>query len=349
MCTRAFRRLSLLPAQNEMFDAVRKSSDLIFVVKLDAGALGRGIVLLHRNDEYVPIETGHVAQTYIESCLFCGKKIDLRIYVLVTSVDLLEIYVYRDGVVRICSDEYTTGTKEASLTNVSVNRKNACSDMSSISKLISEVFPDFERNGVDVHRLWKRIDRVIALSIIAGSRYLRDGVARCCPKTQYSRCFQILCFDVLLDKSMKPHVLEVNYRPMLDYYRGSERRMKVSMIRDAILIGAPVTQVQTMAIIRRWFDSKVSWDSVLASLHDLQESINEVKSNALEDGLFELILPAKSNRAKELFDKCILLAQSMPIEALPGFRPRSLIGEPKDARKMSTDKFVHVTNTNSVD
>lgn len=52
----------------------------------------------------------------------------MRIYVLVTSVDPLRIYVYHEGLARFASEPYAAQTskqnKYAHLTNYSINKKN---------------------------------------------------------------------------------------------------------------------------------------------------------------------------------------------------------------------------------
>jgi tubulin polyglutamylase TTLL11 len=48
-----------------------------------------------------------VVQKYISRPLLLNKyKFDFRIYVLVTQCDPLEAYIYRDGLVRLCTHPY---------------------------------------------------------------------------------------------------------------------------------------------------------------------------------------------------------------------------------------------------
>ena len=71
---------------------------------------------------------------YIDSpLLFNGFKFDLRIYVAVTSVNPLRLYIYEDGLTRFATCKYDTSNDDAGpkkakkfmhLTNFSVNKKN---------------------------------------------------------------------------------------------------------------------------------------------------------------------------------------------------------------------------------
>jgi hypothetical protein len=60
-------------------------------------------------------------------------------------------------------------------------------------------------------------DQVIALTIISGYVFISKGVAtKFGTNRSYSRCFQVLGFDVLLDQEANPYLLEVIDRPSLD-------------------------------------------------------------------------------------------------------------------------------------
>jgi len=59
--------------------------------------------------------------------LIDGYKFDLRVYVALTSVNPLRLYVYDEGLVRFASERYdTTDLKNvfSHLTNYSINKRN---------------------------------------------------------------------------------------------------------------------------------------------------------------------------------------------------------------------------------
>ena len=72
-----------------------------------------------------------LASEYISKVhLINGHKYDIRIYVIIASVDPLRIYVYREGQARFASEKYSlakTKIKDpfSHLTNYSVNKVNA--------------------------------------------------------------------------------------------------------------------------------------------------------------------------------------------------------------------------------
>lgn len=85
-----------------------------FILKPPLAARGEGIKLvtsLEQVDEmpdYIKAKIP-LAQRYVANpMLFFGHKMTFRIYAAVTSWDPLRIYVFPNGLVRICSEKYTT-------------------------------------------------------------------------------------------------------------------------------------------------------------------------------------------------------------------------------------------------
>ena len=130
-----FPRTWILPTEmadfRNQFDQHGNSlNNKIFIIKPDAGCQGRGIFLTKTWDK-VPFSENVVAQSYIKKPLLIeGFKFDLRLYCFVASVKPLRVYLFRDGLVRMCTEEYVKPTKHnldqscMHLTNYAINKHN---------------------------------------------------------------------------------------------------------------------------------------------------------------------------------------------------------------------------------
>ena len=93
-------------------------------------ARGNGIKVVNKWNQ-VPKSRPLIVQRYIaRPHLINNTKYDLRIYVLMTSLHPLRIYLYDEGLVRFSSKEYVTdndclGDVFMHLTNYSINKNSA--------------------------------------------------------------------------------------------------------------------------------------------------------------------------------------------------------------------------------
>jgi hypothetical protein len=226
---RHFPRTFIFPFQVARFVHYKQESCASFLYKPDSGSLGQGIRLIEPGGMFkVPKKALAVVQEFIPSYLIDNRKFDLRVYALVAGISPLRLYVYRDGVARFCSEESTGNSVYSYLTNVSLNKKNTGTDVSKISRLISEIMPILKNDGVDTERLWDEIDEAIGLTVLSAHLYLSASEQSFAPRSAYSRCFQILGFDILLDPHAHPWVLEVNYRPLLDAHRPDRKSTRLN-------------------------------------------------------------------------------------------------------------------------
>jgi len=99
------------------------------IVKPDLGAMGRGVFLAQTPDAIGACSESAVAQAYLEPFLIDGLKFDLRLYVLIASVDLLRLHSFREGMARFCTERYAPPIREnldeacRHLTSCAVNRR----------------------------------------------------------------------------------------------------------------------------------------------------------------------------------------------------------------------------------
>lgn len=212
--------------------STRSRSQDIFILKPDAGSQGEGIILTNNPQSLcltpAVLTKPSVVQVYVAEPFLIEKlKFDLRVYVVVKSLEPLEFYICREGLARFCTERYQKPTSKnlhkcfMHLTNYSLNKRStnyvqSDADDSGSKRKISSVFKLLNEQGCDVIKVWKDIDDLVCKTIIAvvPALKLEMHIATAELKKQL-KCFQILGFDILLDTNLKPYLLEVNSSPSL--------------------------------------------------------------------------------------------------------------------------------------
>jgi hypothetical protein len=152
--------------------------DNIWIVKPSSSSRGRGIFLLTDLSD-VPKDEPHVVSKYISNpLLVSGYKFDVRLYVLVTSIDPMRVYIYNEGLVRFASEPYSNsekGSKFSHLTNYSINKnnasfvqnKNATEQDVGNKWSLSALQAHFKNLGIDLELMWGKIYDAVLKSLIS--------------------------------------------------------------------------------------------------------------------------------------------------------------------------------------
>ncbi len=82
--------------------------------------------------------------------------------------------------------------------------------------------------------MFDRINDLVIKTIIAVEPLLQNGIEMYIPNTKgYSQnCFELLGFDVLIDESLKPWLLEVNLSPSMNTDSPLDQKIKTNLIVD---------------------------------------------------------------------------------------------------------------------
>ena len=102
-----FPRTWILPADSKSFkEQFNSKRAKTFIIKPESQCQGKGIFLT-RNDAWVVQGEHYVAQRYLHKpYLIEDLKFDLRIYVLITGVNPLRCFVYKEGLARFATEKY---------------------------------------------------------------------------------------------------------------------------------------------------------------------------------------------------------------------------------------------------
>uniref|UniRef100_A0A1I8HL04 Tubulin polyglutamylase ttll6 n=1 Tax=Macrostomum lignano TaxID=282301 RepID=A0A1I8HL04_9PLAT len=201
-------RTWVLPADYGDFQAYARANKKhrTYIVKPDAGCQGKGIWFT-RNPKDIKPGDNQVCQLYVSKPLLIdGYKFDLRIYVLVTSCDPLKIFVFKEGLARFTTVKYKDPTA-GNLENVFMHLTNYA---------VQKNRKDFVRNDEE-----------------GGTK--RHNYRSCFPNhVKGSACFEILGFDILLDRKLRPIVLEVNHSPSFTTDSRLDKEIKEALIWDTL-------------------------------------------------------------------------------------------------------------------
>ena len=178
----------------------------VFIVKPDEGSQGDGIYLITNPHHMgsVGLVRRAVVQEYIAKPLLLERtKFDLRVYVLLASIDPLQIYICREGMVRFCTVKYQLPTNRnihqvfMHLTNYSLNKKSNtfihtdCTDRGS-KRTITSTFTALASRGHNTIGLWEAIEEIVVKTITALLPDLMVELeAELPPRKPAPSCFQV--------------------------------------------------------------------------------------------------------------------------------------------------------------
>lgn len=256
---------------------------------------GRGILMIKDLNDLTYSQES-VIQRYIERPLCLdGYKFDLRLYVLVTSFQPLEAFIYKDGFARVSTAAYsldpqTMSNKFIHLTNSSIQKQNAegPSMDNPLMKHSTEEDDDaggskiallgphglwarLRESNIDVEALWSNISAVVLKSLAV----VDDKM------TFQPCCFELYGYDILIDMDLRPWLLEVNASPSLGRENHLDVRVKNAMVADIIrlLNPAPYDRAAVARVLKRR----------LGSMTKTKFSFNAKNDNDLERDLLDIL------------------------------------------------------------
>jgi tubulin polyglutamylase TTLL6/13 len=226
-----------------MYSRLKKNAT--YICKPDSGCQGKGISLARNLKKLNPFAK-LICQVYIpKPLLIDGYKFDLRIYILITSCDPLRVFIYNEGIARFATVKYSPPNDTnidviyMHLTNYSLNKFSQSYDThgDGSKRKMSAVLKTLADNDFDVKKLQDSIDAVIVKTMIAAQPTLRHYYRASFPKHDHgSACFEILGFDILIDRSLKPFLLEVNHSPSFNLDLPVDAEIKESLLKDTFNI-----------------------------------------------------------------------------------------------------------------
>jgi hypothetical protein len=244
--------------------APRLGARNFWIVKPTNSSRGRGITLINEPRE-LRLGEHVIVQRYVANPLLLnGFKFDLRLYVLVTSFQPLEAFLYGEGFARMCTAPFSLSPERmhdrfVHLTNYAIQKDGSPSaelpdsgERGGSKISLSYLKQLLRARGVDTALLWARICAVVLKSLVC----VEDRIAA------NANSFELFGYDVLVDDELRPWLLEVNASPSLAIDTPLDRQVKQQLIVDTLSVVDPLPfdRAELAALLERkvrtgsWFE-----------------------------------------------------------------------------------------------
>ena len=295
------------------------------IVKPEASSQGKGIYITKRLED-VQTNEHWVVQKYMRNpFLIDGFKFDLRIYVMITSWDPLKIFIYKEGMARFATDKYEINSGNNNyqnmfmhLTNYAINKlsnkfelPDDCDQDTGHKRLQSVVFKRMESEGVDIQKLNSQIEDIIVKTLISIQPELKHNYRTWQPSDyEASMWFEILGFDIFIDKKNRPWLLEVNLAPSFNEDSNVDREIKYNLLLDSFrLLGISHNEKIRKTKRREEFHNRIiqriSFKEKMQK-HQQEMEVLKAKRKKFEDdnmGNYKRIYPSDSDTKQRIFEK----------------------------------------------
>jgi len=256
-----------IPEQYEYFKSIYAEAERlgkpgpIYIIKRPMLAQGEGIHLVASLKEVeemnqpgsscYPLDKHKpLAQEYITNVLLLeGHKVTLRVYATITSFDPLRLYIFHNGLVRICSRPYRTDTESLKdifthVDSINLNEENEHEWLTSAANStleyeglrveIKHLVKRLDSQGRNGTKMWKDVKNLILMSILGAESRILPQFKKICTEGRNRRLspWEMVGYDVLIDDELNVFLLEINNTPSLAPHTDLENKIKKSLVHD---------------------------------------------------------------------------------------------------------------------
>lgn len=230
----------LIPEEWKQFNETFASSkDKVWIRKPKNLSRGIGVELIDSLEE---IPKSALLTHYISNpFLIYNRKLDIRFYVVVTGVDPLRVYIYKEGYVSFAAEEFTLNKSEyknkcVHLTQFAIGKNSSNFDRSKLKMSTFELKDYLDTLGIDFDNIWTNIKDSVLKAVLLNVDTAMNEI----PKINKNKnvFHELYGVDVTFDANLKPWLFEFNLRPDLSELLPVDTRIKNMMIADMFtLIG----------------------------------------------------------------------------------------------------------------
>ena len=218
------RETYIIPDDKKYIDSVSNKYILnknnLWLYKPNNKDKGKGIKILS-NFKKISNKKAIITKYISNPFLINGKKFDIRLYVLITSFNPLKIYLNKEGLIRIASEQFSLSLSQLNnpfihLTNLAINEKNKNfikNDLNSFeaNDWSFSLFKQYLKNhNINFEKIYEKIKDIIIKSFLLNEQFYINQFEKL--ELIDKKIFQLFGFDIMLDNNLKPYLIEINGR-----------------------------------------------------------------------------------------------------------------------------------------
>ena len=204
--------------------------DKTYIVKPSSGSCGENIKFFNDVSKmflYLKKTENNIIQEYIENpLLISNKKFDIRQWVLITSIDPLEIHL---GEFYLRFSKYDYSIKKTNkfihLTNYAIQKKSARKTNIKNSMWDSDSFKNYlVEKKIPFDLIEKQIKNIIIETVKEFSKYI----------VHRKNSFELLGYDLMIDENFKVWLIEINVSPDLSHSTPITTKIVQNSLQDIL-------------------------------------------------------------------------------------------------------------------
>ena len=227
--------------------------------------------------------------------LINNKKYDLRLYVLITGLKPLRIYLNKEGLIRIAVNNFTLDynsikNKFVHLTNTDINiqsknfiRPNNTENEQANTWNLHTYERYLKRLKIDYFKIKEKIKDLIIKSMISVYQNLTLELTQ--NNLNDHNFYDLLGYDIIITKNYNPFLLEINTGPAMHIFNKLDEPIKTNILVDTLNI-VGISPYPKNKNLNRIIQPKINID------YNVNLAVCELSRPR---GDFELIFPLKDN------------------------------------------------------